>query len=158
MSHPILASHHFTRFLIKAKQETYAGDGHLTTPSRTSSKDLSYKEGEFVYLDSYLGDIDFIGEEAVWYQDEPVWGMNYFGRMLTEDIPAGFSKALKGALLQVPEEMPYRGPEEFVDGNFRYTCSVEGELDWFRGKEYIFYKGERIYQLYFHGGAIKKKG
>jgi len=155
MSRPILESHAFTQFLIKAKQNTYAGSSGFVKSSRTTSKDLAYKEKNFTYLDTYLGDLDFIGEEAVWYEEKPVWGMNYVGRMLTETIPNGFSSFLKEALMQVPEEMPFRGPEEYLNGDFRYACLVEGDLFWFRGKEYICYKSERIYQLYFHGGMIR---
>lgn len=155
MSRAVLESHAFTQFLIKAKQNTYAGGGGFIPPCRTASKDLSFKEKGFVYLDSYLGDLDFLGEEAVWYEEKPVWGMNYVGRMLTETIPNGFSPFLKDALMMVPEEMPYRGPEEHMNGDFRYTCTVEGDVFWFRGKEVVFYKGERIYQLYFHGGMIR---
>ncbi|MBU4034473.1 MAG: hypothetical protein KKG34_06700, partial [Proteobacteria bacterium] len=34
-------------------------------------------------------------EEAVWYEQTPVWGMNYYGRMLVEKIPPGFGEFLK---------------------------------------------------------------
>ena len=155
MAHEILHNVSFLKFLITAKQNTYAGGGHMTISSRIGSKDLAYQEGPFKYLDTYLGDVNFIGEEAVWYEDKPVWGMNYYGRLLVETIPAGFSECLKSALLEVPEEMPFRGPEEFVEGDFSYTCSVEGSIEWFRGKEFVFHKGQKIYQLYFHGGEIK---
>lgn len=151
----ILETHSFTRFLKKAKQNTYAGGGDLTTPSRNTSKDLHFAEGDFVYLDSYLGDFNFIGEEAVWYKGKAIWGMNYYGRMLIPEIPNGFSTCLKNALLEVPEEMPFRGPEEYISNQFVYNCTVEGEIEWFRGKEFISYQGKRIYQLYFHGGALK---
>ena len=155
MSNEILHNVSFLKFLISAKQNTYAGGGNLTISSRSGSKDLAYQEGVFKYLDTYLGDRNFIGEEAVWYEDKAVWGMNYYGRMLVDTIPAGFSECLKSALLEVPEEMPFRGPEEFVEGDFSYTCSVEGSIEWFRGKEFVFHKGQKIYQLYFHGGEIK---
>ena len=157
MGNAIVETKEFTRFLIKAKQNTYAGGGVLTSASRMTSKDLSFEEGAFAYRDSYLGDIDFIGEEAIWYQGKPVWGMNYYGRMLAEKTPIGFIDFLKAAMLQVPEEMPYRGPEEYREGNFFYQCTVEGAVEWFRGKEFITYLDQRIYQLYFHGGSIQKQ-
>jgi len=144
----------FIRFLINAKQNTYAGSGMLSPASRPFSKDLAFRDGDWSYLDTYLGDFHFIGEEAVWYQQKPVWGMNYYGRMLIDKIPPGFGEFLKSALLQVPAEMPYRGPEELIGPEFTYTCSVEGDLTFFRGKEFITMKGKKIYQLYFHGGEI----
>ncbi|PKO15230.1 MAG: XRE family transcriptional regulator [Chloroflexi bacterium HGW-Chloroflexi-10] len=158
MGNAILETNDFIQFLIRAKQNTYAGSGPLTSASRTCSKDLAFEEGDFTYLDTYLGDIHFIGEEAVWHLGQPIWGMNYYGRMLVQTIPLGFSECLKEALLQVPSEIPFRGPEEYRSGDFSYQCAVEGGLEWFRGKEYIAHKGQRIYQLYFHGGEIKKAG
>lgn len=144
----------FVKFLMKAKQNTYAGGGMLTQASRQASKDLAFREGDWSYLDSYLGDIHFIGEEVVWYDHKPVWGMNYYGRMLVEKIPPGFGEFLKSALLQVTSEMPYRGPEEWIGDVFTYTSSVEGSLECFRGKEFVTMQGIRIYQLFFHGGEI----
>ena len=155
MTNEILYNVSFLKFLITAKQNTYASDGNLVTASRSGSKDLVYHEGPFSYLDTYLGDFNFIGEEAVWYEEKAVWGMNYYGRMLVEKIPPGFSHFLKSALLNVPQEMPFRGPEEFTEDDFSYNCSTEGNIEWFRGKEFICYKGQKIYQLYFHGGEIK---
>lgn len=144
----------FVKFLMKAKQNTYAGGGMLTQASRQASKDLAFREGDWSYLDSYLGDIHFIGEEVVWYDHKPLWGMNYYGRMLVDKIPQGFGEFLRSALLQVTSEMPYRGPEELIGDVFTYTSSVEGSLECFRGKEFVTMQGIRIYQLFFHGGEI----
>ena len=71
-------------FLVRAKRSTYASGIAPSGESRPGSFDLAYEEGEFRYLDSYFGGIDFIGEEAVWWKGTPVWGMNYYGWMLTE--------------------------------------------------------------------------
>jgi hypothetical protein len=144
----------FVKFLIKAKQNTYAGSGVLTQSSRVTSKDFSFREGDFSYLDTYLGETHFIGEEAVWHAQKPVWGMNYYGRILVDKTPPGFGEFLKSALLQVPIEMPYRGPEEIITADFSYTCCVDGNLEWFKGQEFISHQGKRIYQLDFLGGVI----
>ena len=106
----------FVDFLLRAKRETYAAGGDLSDPSRPNSKDLRYAEGPYVYIDTYLGDIDFIGEEAVWKDGQALWGMNYYGWMKVDEIPEGFSKCLKGALRAVPREAPFRGPEDSVQG------------------------------------------
>lgn len=79
------------QFLVSAKVNTYAGDGTLSAPSRPNSKDLHYKEGDLLYIDSYFGSADFIGEEVVFENERPIWGMNYYGKMLAPDIPEGFS-------------------------------------------------------------------
>ena len=66
-------------FLIKAKQATYAGKGAETTSSRVKSHDLIYKDGDYMYYDTYLGTGKFAGEEALWVKDAPFWSMNYIG-------------------------------------------------------------------------------
>lgn len=143
------------KFLVEAKKNTYAGNGTLAEPSRPSSKDLPYKNGEYYYLDSYLGSMSFIGEEAVWFRKEAIWGMNYYGEMVTQDIPEGFSHCLKSALKEAPVDNPYRGPEYFKCGDFEYKCSCKGNFESFYGDEEIRQNGKLIYKLRFHGGFIK---
>ena len=139
-------------FLIRAKQATYAGKGAETASSRIKSHDLVYRENDLMYYDTYLGGEKFAGEEALWIADVPYWSMNYVGRVTGSPFSGDF---LKEALLHVPEEEPYRGPREYVNGDYSYHCETEGSFDWFRGRESIDYQGKQIYECYFHGGLIK---
>jgi len=139
-------------FLIRAKKATYAGKGAEVAPSRPNSHDLEYVEGGKKYIDTYLGGEQFVGEEALWENDVPFWSMNYMGRLLNNGVLGDF---LKEALLRVPEDMPYRGPAEYSDGEYLYKCSVEGSFFWFTGYEEIFNKGTKIYECIFHGGSIR---
>lgn len=141
----------FVAFLLRAKQKTYAGKGAETQSSRPASHDLQYREGSYLYYDTYLGGERFSGEEAVWEDDRPLFSMNYVGRVLDKAFSGDF---LKAALSNVPEEMPYRGPECFHDGEYVCRCSVSGNLDWFQGYEEIFFGSIRVYECFFHGGAV----
>lgn len=78
--------------------------------------------------------------------------MNYIGRVTGEGFSGDF---LKAALLRVPSDKPYRGPEMYSDGGYTYTCKVSGSFEWFQGKETISLNGKQIYDCYFHGGTIK---
>ncbi len=140
-----------TGFLITAKQNTYAVKGGKTKSSRPNSNDLLYREGEYLYLDTYLGGECFAGEEGVWLSDKPVYAMNYCGRVLDGRFSGSF---LDAALLRVPAEKPFRGPQWFQEGDFLYRCSCEGGLAWFQGYEEIFCQETRVYECYFHGGKI----
>lgn len=139
-------------FLITAKKNTYAGKGAETTSSRVKSHDLIYEENDLMYYDTYLGGGKFAGEEALWISGNPYWAMNYVGRVTGEGFSGDF---LKEALLHVPEEMPFRGPSKYVNGDYTYQCAVSGEFEWFQGKEIICLKDKEIYECYFHGGLIK---
>ena len=139
-------------FLIKAKRATYAGKGAETASSRVRSHDLIYREGEYMYYDTYLGGDKFAGEEALWISEIPYWSMNYVGRVTGDNFSGDF---LKEALLRVPEDKPFRGPSEYTNGDYTYLCSIDGDYEWFQGRETISFKGEMIYECYFHGGLIK---
>ena len=139
-------------FLIRAKRATYAGKGAETAPSRIGSHDLVYRENNLMYYDTYLGGDRFAGEEALWISDVPVWSMNYLGRVTGSPFSGDF---LKEALLHVPEDMPFRGPEKYVSGDYTYSCFAEGDFDWFQGKETISWQGNPIYECIYHGGLIR---
>ena len=139
-------------FLIRAKRATYAGKGAETDPSRIGSHDLKYSEGDMLYYDTYLGGEKFAGEEAIWIGDKPYWCMNYIGRVTGDGFSGDF---LKEALLRVPVDKPYRGPEEYVNGDYTYKCDVTGEHEWFQGKEIISLRGDIIYECYYHGGLVE---
>ena len=138
-------------FLIKAKKATYAGKGPETTSSRPKSHDLQYEENNLKYIDTYLGGVQFAGEEALWNNDVPFWSMNYMGRVLADGFSGDF---LKEALSSVPKDMPYRGPVRHENGNYLYKCSVEGDFNWFTGYEEIYCNDVKIYECYFHGCSI----
>jgi hypothetical protein len=141
-------------FIIESKRATYAGGGKHSTPWRPASNDLPYEKSPYLYIDTYLGGINFLGEEAVWRNGTPLWGVNYYGWMLSSDVPDGFSECLKGALFNPPLEAPYRGPASYVDGRFEYRCQWDGDLERCTGWESILLDGQEIYRLMFHGGQI----
>lgn len=146
-------------FLLRAKKATYAGHGNETEATRPASHDLMYgenalREGEekLLYYDTYLGGERFCGEEAVWIEAKPVWSMNYAGRVIGSGFSGNF---LKAALSLATEASPYRGPAEYSEGEFSYRCEMTGVFEWFQGYEEIFRHGEKIYECYFHGGAVE---
>lgn len=139
-------------FLCRAKRKTYAGNGGATASSRPNSHDLSYVEGDYTYIDTYLGGECFSGEEAIWKKGIPSWAMNYCGQVLAEGFSGDF---LKEALLLVPEEMPYRGPLIYRNGDYTYHCVVNGSVEWYQGYEEIFLLEKKVYECYFHGGKVK---
>ena len=139
-------------FLIRAKKATYAGKGAETISSREKSHDLTYRDGDYMYYDTYLGSVRFAGEEALWIKNTPFWSMNYIGRVIGSPFSGDF---LKEALLRVPEDKPFRGPETYSNGDYTYHCKTEGIFEWFHGIETICYKGSQIYECIFHGGLVE---
>ena len=139
-------------FLLRAKKNTYAAHGAEVPASRPNSHDLMYAEGELQYIDTYIGGLQFAGEEAVWKGGVPVWSMNYCGRVLDAGFDGDF---LKRALFLVPQERPYRGPETYAEGTTRYYNRVNGTPDWYQGYEEILLGETRVYECFYHGGKIQ---
>jgi len=120
--------------------------------TRPKSHDLKYEDGKYKYIDTYLGGERFIGEEAVFVDNEPIWAMNYNGIEMNDKFSSSF---LKKALLTVNPELPYRGQRKFQDGDYVYICEVEGEFEYFSGKEIMYFQNEKVYECSFSGGIVK---
>lgn len=144
-------------FIIRAKQNTYAGGGKKLLSYRLGSKDLQFAEGDWAYHDSYLGETDFIGQEMVYYQRKPVWGMNYFGVILKPDkiTSPQAGEMIKQSLLRLYAEGRFLGRFEHRDGSLTYIDVNEGDVSSFRGKEHIYRDSEVVYELVYHGGFIR---
>lgn len=74
------------------------------------------KKHQLFYVDSFIGDQGFLGNEIVTWHNFPVWGMNYSGAfkplsgLPAEELEDATSNFLKGMLRRVPTVMPFRGP------------------------------------------------
>ena len=146
-----------SEFLIKAKINTYASGGGEKR-LEDGSRELVYEGGNLKYRDIYFGSDYFIGEEVVWLDGRVMWGMNYYGKILSQAVSSEETFAfLKKALRLVSIDRPFRGPDELVDGYFKYIDTNVGGIENFEGTEVIFYRGEKVYELKYHGGAVNKK-
>jgi len=144
-------------FIVKAKAATYVGGGARSPSCRPGSHDLEFHEGALSYLDSYFGGTDFIGQEVVYYDEEPVWAMNYYGRILE---PAMITAAEAGRIIQeslskMYEEGRFLGGFEHDTGNGVYVDTSEGDVASFTGREWITRGGVKVYELIYHGGLVK---
>jgi len=143
------------KFLVKAKINTYATDGEDNEETLLDgTKELEFKEGDFLYRDRYFGSNPFIGEEVVFYNGKVIWGMNYCGGVILDVSSEEIYVFLKKALRQVDETIPFRGPNHFEDGKLKYINTVNGDIKKFDGIEEIFLNGKGIYKLIYHGGIV----
>jgi hypothetical protein len=144
-------------FIVKAKAATYVGDGEKAKSCRQGSHDLKFQEGPFSYLDSYFGGTDFIGQEVVYYENEPVWAMNYYGRIIEPEkiTPAEAGQVIKESLSRMYKEGRFLGGFEHQTRNSTYTDTSQGGLESFTGVEWITRENVRVYELLYHGGLIK---
>lgn len=143
-------------FIIKAKQNTYAKSGEVEEKVLADgSKELVFKEKQFVYRDRYFGFNPFAGQEVVFQNKQAIWAMNYYGWMISKKVSAKqIYHFLKQALSKVMADKPFRGPDNLQWDDFRYVNKAYGTVKKFSGKEQIFYKNKITYKLCYHGGVI----
>ena len=144
-------------FIVRAKAATYVGDGQHVTSSRAGSHDLRFTDGEWSYHDSYFGGADFLGEEVVYWEGTPVWAMNYYGRILREELltAAQAGQMIKASLSRMYGEGRFLGGFVHTEGDLTYIDASEGNTEHFHGREVIRRGEELAYELLYHGGMIR---
>ena len=111
------------KFLGEAKIRGYAS-GKPYSPGRIEGfKEFSYVDGKLKYTDMYSGSIFFIGQETIFDNNIPVWGMMYYGGILNDDYDAGeVYDFLRSVLRDTPEGLPLRGKELFSGDSMVRPC------------------------------------
>jgi hypothetical protein len=148
------------RFLVEAKQHTYAsqGDSASVKPLLSGTRQLEYSRGPFLYRDIYVGESTFAGQEIVYESGKPVWTMSYAGYISPgidgQEVEA-VVKLLHIALMRVPIEEPFRGPRRVDEGGHTYTNRAQGTLGSFFGEETISRGSAKLYELHYGGGLVR---
>src|SRR3989344_5740524 len=145
-------------FLEEANKSTYANkDAPKVSSSRLKSEDYHFEKDGLIYHDTYFGGRDFMGGEVIYKDNEPVWGLNYYGFILSETTDEkelyGF---LRNALMQEYSDIiPVRGPKNYQNNDWEYNNSADGGLNRFIGTEEIYRAGVLVYKCHYHGGFIE---
>lgn len=146
-------------FLVKAKKSTYAsGDESAKIIGEDKSTTLIFEDGDWKYHDNYFGGEPYGGREVVFFQGSPVYIMTYYG-WVEESVTEvkEVYKTLQQALSLIPEDKPYRGPREYLWGDYTYANSFNGEIDNFSGEEIIKLRENEVYKAKYIGGLIDQR-
>lgn len=147
------------KFLFEANEHGYGGESKEVPAQRPGFTELEYTSGDWKMHDSYAGHYFAPGQEVVYYKDEPVWAMAYAGGMEfkfhgNSDLDKETYPFLKKALLAMDPAKPFRGPEKFEEGEFKYVSTVTGNTKDFTGNEKIYKNGTLVFEQNFIGGII----
>jgi hypothetical protein len=153
----VMDLHELEAFIVAAKRATYVGSGEAAEPSRTGSHDLTFDQGPFRYRDSYFGGTDFLGQEVVWRDDQPVWAMSYYGYITRPDLidAARAGSTIKAALIALYQAHRFLGGFEWTGPHGVYRDSSTGGVAHFHGRETISVAGVESYALDYFGGLVK---
>ncbi|WEV52913.1 DUF5680 domain-containing protein [Bifidobacterium sp. ESL0704] len=153
-------------FLVAAKAATYAAEKPVAAePTFAGSHEFRFTQGDLHYRDIYFGGFRFAGQEIVEDGSQPIWSMVYSGTILENDMNQGNTdenddateiyQFLKLALRQVSPAAPYRGPDSFESGKYRYTNQYAGDIRDFNGEETICAGPLPVYRLHYSGGYLR---
>jgi len=139
-------------FLCNARHETYAsGSGSIETPQFLESKQFDFQKGGYFYRDVFFnGEKRIIGQEIIYQDAKPIFGMSYIGTQLGR-LETDF---LKESLYRLFEKCRLGEVCEYEKREYKYVCHGKGSLDEFSGEEEIFLNGKSIYKLTYQGGIL----
>ncbi len=131
------------------------------SPERKGYKELEYENGDWRLRDSYTGYFRAPGMTTIYFRDKPAWTMAYGGTGQLEGhegIVKPTFTFLKKALMQVSPQMPFRGPEEFAEDEWKYTFRlIRGDITDFLGEENITRYGGKVFTQTVMGGIVIPK-
>jgi hypothetical protein len=147
-------------FLLHAKRQMCAHRGNeVGRPSLLpGSQEIEYYEAPFFYRNVSFGTNYMVGQETIYFREFPAWSMSFCGGVIPENIEAEetclITDFLRQALPLVTYERPYRGPQFYHQGLYRYLDSTQGNIIRFRGEEIIVRGDKRVYELRYGGGIL----
>ncbi len=145
-------------FIIEAKKNGYGNKKAKRKKVIGSGKVITYKKRDFEYKDIYFGSEKFIGQEIVLKNKKVIWLMNYSGKVINEKGRQNQEKIyqfIQDVLMKVDKKSIFRGPKKYKKGKLRYKNEFKGNINFFVGKEKIFYEKKLVYILFYHGGNVK---
>lgn len=144
-------------FLVTAKKSTYAAwDGAEKIVNDDKSTTLVFEDWDWRYHDNYFGGEPYGGREVVFFRNQPVYIMTYYGWVdeSVTDINEVY-KVLQNALSIIPEDKPFRGPDVYLWDNLMYKNSHTGEIDNFSWEEIIRDRDwKEFYKAKYIGGLV----
>ena len=149
-----MPKHDIIEFLVKARTATYAGASGKSEPAFKQSFQLEYKDKDWFYRDVYNnGNGIFVGFETIYYKENVVWSMSYFGnykKLSEEEV----DKILRKSLVAKKDTTRLWNNVSFASGMYEYRCEGYGDINELGGTEKILKEGKEVYLFYYAGGVI----
>ena len=139
-------------FIRQAIENKHLGKLEIVPGDCPGSKKMEFTSGTMRYENVFYGVKDFFGTETVWDGDEAVWGRNYIGQVLKDELDADFlHKMCVMALYDT--QMPKAIYKATNDGK-EYKRNIHGGWTFFRGHDVVYNRGFQVYDCYYQGGTI----
>lgn len=153
-----MSTENLRQFLINSNKAGYAGgDKKEWIKELDGSTTIPYEEGDWKSHDNFFGGEPYGGRTVVFSGGKPVWMMVYYGKVAEGVAVNPVYAVLRGALIRMPEEAPFRGPKKYREGGFTYTNLWSGDVARFSGEEQITQDEKLIYKANYIGGLVDQR-
>ncbi len=142
------------QFLIDSNAVGYATDVVPGVKEPDGSTSITFEKGSWKSHDNFFGGEPYGGRLIVFYERKAVWMMVYYGWVEKGFNIGDIYGVLKNALKLMPLDYPFRGPEEYKEGDFVYSNSWKGEVDRYSGEEQISKNGQLAFKTFYFGGLV----
>ncbi len=143
------------KLLREFNEKGYSDPNAKYIDNGKNGKVLSLTIDNYSYEDEFYGGEPYSGNETIWENDVDIFRCVYWGKVIKGVNFSDIYEFLKLALAKgADNNLVHRGPSEYVEGNLRYTNSIEGDIEEFRQVEKIYMDGKEVYVAYFFGGRI----
>src|ERR1035437_8802374 len=143
------------KFIFDASRATYAsGNESMKEKQDDGSTTIKYENGDYRYHDNYFGGEPYGGREVVFLNNKAIWMMVYYGLVHKGTVAKEIYPFLIESLANTTSEKPYRGPDSFERGEFKYENILSGTIENFSGTEKIFKDGVCVYEANYIGGTV----
>lgn len=142
------------QFVLKAKLHGYVDPKakRYLVPGRPGLKQVIYQDGLFVMIDEWgTGPQLSTGQTIIWFDDQPVWVMHYWGTYQPESLD--FLKAVLGSTYRAKQFYGGRGYPHRIsdDGKMEYRNVIyKAGFEDFEGLENINRYGRGDERLGYH--------
>ncbi len=146
------------KFLYDSNAAGYAGgNSKRWIKNDDGSTTIPYEEGPWRSDDTFYGGEPYGGRIIVFHEGNPFWMMVYYGWVEEGVDHDSVYKILQSALVQMPIEYPFRGPQKYEEDGYVYLNKWQGDIENYSGKEKIS-KGESlVYTASYMGGLVDQK-
>ncbi|MBT4376191.1 hypothetical protein HOD29_02350 [archaeon] len=146
-------------FIAKSKKKTYASTNSKPKRTKDGGKTYTVIEGDYVYTDTYFGNLVDCGQERVLFKGKVIWAMSYRGGILEkyEKMHDSAFNFLKKCISKMPKDFPARGPRKMKEGKWKYENKWKGDIEGFVGEENIYFSGKKVCFRNYVGGLIKNR-
>ncbi len=147
------------QFLVDSNKAGYAGgDEKKWIKEPDGSTTIPFEKSAWQSHDNFFSGEPYGGRVIVFYDNKPYWMMVYYGW-----VPEGVATdpvyaVLRNALMQMPEDAPFRGPREYKQDNYTYSNTWTGDVERYSGEERITEAEKLVYKANYMGGLVDQRG